>query len=134
MYTKKVAGFTLIELMVVVVIIGILASIAYPSYLEFVRKTRETRLREAIMQVGTALERDVSQKNTYSASILGATYTDVLSYTYTPNKGAFVVTAVDAEYKLWAGLNSKGIRCAVRDATPGLGSDSLMCPGGSKAF
>jgi len=40
MRTSREAGFSLIELMIVVAVIAILASIALPSYNEHVRKTR----------------------------------------------------------------------------------------------
>lgn len=68
---KKAAGFTLIELMIVVVIVGILAAIAYPSYMDSVRKSRRADAKAALSNAAQALERYYTEKNTYLNATLG---------------------------------------------------------------
>src|SRR5690606_13217707 len=53
---RRLAGFTLIELMIVVVIVGILAAIAYPSYTRYVQRTHESAAQGQIMELASALE------------------------------------------------------------------------------
>lgn len=50
------AGFTIVEVMIVVAIVGILAAIAYPSYQEHIRNTREAEAKGLIMEYASELE------------------------------------------------------------------------------
>lgn len=62
---KKVGGFSLIELMIVIAIIGILAGIAYPSYTSSVRKSHRTEAKEALLAAAGRQERHYLQQNVY---------------------------------------------------------------------
>ena len=50
---KKMAGITLLELMVVVVIVGILAAIAYPNYRDYVARAKRNEAKSALLQIAT---------------------------------------------------------------------------------
>ncbi len=50
------AGFTLVELMIVMTIIGILATIAIPSYIRAVKKADEAVLREDLHTMRTSID------------------------------------------------------------------------------
>lgn len=69
------AGFTLIELMIVVVIATILMTIALPMYLGQIRESRRTEARNYLVELAAREERYFATQNAYTsvASNLGYT-------------------------------------------------------------
>jgi type IV pilus assembly protein PilE len=64
----RTAGFTLVELMVVVVIATILLSIAVPSYMAQVRESRRTDARTALLDLAGREESYNSTMNSYTVN------------------------------------------------------------------
>lgn len=96
------AGFTIIELMIVVVVLGILAAIAFPSFMGQVRKSRRSEAFAALSQLQQAQERYRSSHNTYATTLsdlsgvpTSTTYYDI-SLVGTPDATSYAAKAVAA--------------------------------------
>lgn len=63
---RRVAGFTLIELMIVVAVVAVLAAIAYPAYTDSVRKSRRAQAKADLVEYAAEAERSRTVNNTYA--------------------------------------------------------------------
>lgn len=68
---RRQAGFTLIEVMIVVAILAIISSIAYPSYMEHVRKSRRADAQIKLQELAQLQESFFSRNLTYASSLSG---------------------------------------------------------------
>ena len=71
---RRSAGFSLIELMIVVAIATVLAVIAIPSYNNQIRKSRRTEAKAAIMDLAAREERYYATQNLYSSDPVALQY------------------------------------------------------------
>jgi type IV pilus assembly protein PilE len=69
-FQRRIGGFTLIELMIVVAVIAILAAIAYPSYLQQVIKSRRATGAACLMEMAQAMERHYTTTMAYTDAVL----------------------------------------------------------------
>lgn len=65
---NKNAGFTLMEIMIVVVIIGVLGAIAIPSYSSYVTRGKRSEGRTALLDAAAKLERFYSDNSRYATA------------------------------------------------------------------
>ncbi len=68
---RRMAGVTLMELLIVIVVIGILASIAVPSYRRYLIRSQRSEAKIALLQLQTAEEKYYLQNNAYTNDVTG---------------------------------------------------------------
>jgi type IV pilus assembly protein PilE len=105
---RRVRGFSLIELMVVVAIGAILFAIAVPSYMSYIRQARRTDAKTALLDLAAREERWLTTNPagyTNSAANLGYT-------------GAFPVTLTNGYYQLQVCVAAAGAALGGCDPNP----------------
>ena len=69
MAQKRMGGFTLIELMIVVAVIGILAMIAYPSYTRYIQRSNRAVGKTVMMQIASKEESYFTDRKQYATAL-----------------------------------------------------------------
>lgn len=100
-FRRRVAGFTLFELMITVAVVAILATIAMPAYQDSVRKSRRAQAKADLVELAQNLERYHTVQNTYATAKLQFTQSPregtahyTLSFDKDPTASTFGIQAV----------------------------------------
>lgn len=95
---RKLRGFTLIELMVVVAVIAIIAAVALPSFTAQIRHSRRSAAQAALQQIGLFEERYRADNTAYLGGTSSSWPSNLGSYPGTADKYyIYSVTAIAAD-------------------------------------
>jgi type IV pilus assembly protein PilE len=112
------AGFTLIELMIVVVIVGILLMVALPGYQDSMQKGRRADAKSGLMDAANREERFMLDRNTYTVDMMALGLAGATTDTVKSEEGFYNI-------KVEACASDTIATCYVLTATP--------VPGGAQA-
>lgn len=133
---KRISGFTLIEVMIVVAIVAILASIAYPSYTDYVRRSRITEATNELSTLRVRLEQFYQDNRHYGSTgaACGVAAPSAESFDFTCNDGGgsnqtFLATATGKADRGMSGYTFTIDQDNVRQTTafPGASGLPLNC-------
>ena len=142
--SRPQAGFTLIELMVVVSIVAILAAIAIPSYNEQVRKSRRAEAASELARLQMAQERWRADRPNYATlAQLGATspipsgYYTLAVATPAGNCASGVAASAANSFSITAtaaGAQASDSKCATMTLTSLCGTVTKTSTGGGECW
>lgn len=125
MNIKRISGFTLIELMIVVAVVAILASIAYPAYTSSILKGKRAQGRTALAELMQQQERYLTQKNCYLGFSTDSSFAATASAP-SPATDCAGLTAGTVPFKTFSGDNPASAAYRLfSDTCPGSGTATL---------
>ena len=92
MNRQRQAGFTLIEVVIVVAILGIISAFAYNGYQRYVQNTYRADAQRSLMDIAQRLERCFTQRNDYSECVDGGQ-----GATWESENGHYEISITDLE-------------------------------------
>lgn len=114
----KAAGFSLLELMIVIVIVAILAAVAYPSYQQHIVRTKRAAAQQYLLEVSSLQHQFILDNRSYATTLSAL--------------GTSPVTAVGDNYTVTiTGVNNTAspptftLQAAPKSGTTQQGSDTL---------
>lgn len=93
---RKIKGFTLLELMIVVVILGILVGVALPQYTKTVERSRQNEAVQLLGAIRGAEERVKYESATYTSSLTSLDIDAPPTSTTGPNYFTYAITSATA--------------------------------------
>ncbi len=110
------AGFTLLELMIVVAIIAILAGIVFPNYSAYVVRSKITEATSNLSQTRILMEQYFQDRRRYTTAAGGATCGASLPPPSTSAMFNYAAVCTDSTYRITAtGIASQGMAGFVFD-------------------